>query len=182
MTMTRLFFKSAVLVCLAMCLMSVAATAQTPTLILPGKWNVEQYRENSDYLQVVIDMRSVNSKIRVRGIQGTATLYARNNRFLKMARISIPPGELVSGKTYVHYVRCGVSPVFKVYGISASARVAVYPMGTDPSPATGVQSEVKVYPTVPLVFDRNLKLPRATASNFRLLSPRPPRKSSRRAG
>jgi len=171
--MTRLLGCIASVLCLCSLLASSSANAQQ-TLILPGKWNVEQYSANPNYLQVLIDMRSVHPKIKVQAIRGTATLYGPHNKFLRTAVLTIPRGELSSGKVYVHYVPSGVSHTVKLYPISASAKTAVYPPGVNPMPGEALQKETKVYPAVPLRFDKRLKITSVPASQLKQLSPRPP--------
>jgi len=173
--MTRLLSNIVIVLGLYSLLLGAPARGQL-TLILPGKWNVEQYRANPNYLQVLIDMRAVHPKIRVQSIRGTANLYAQRSKFLRTAVITIPPGDLSPGKVYVHYIPCGTSHVVKVYGISASAKTAVYPPGINPMPGQPLQTEVKIYATVPLKFDKNLRITGVPASQLKALSSRPPRR------
>jgi hypothetical protein len=157
-------------------MLTTAPAGGQQTLILPGKWNVEQYKANPNYLQVLIDMRAVHSKIRVQGIRGTATLYATPTKYIRTAVLTIPAGELSSGKVYVHYVPSGVSRVVKLYPISASAKTAVYPPGVNPMPGQPLQTEVKVYPAVPLRYEKKLKITGIPAAQLKALSAKPPRR------
>jgi hypothetical protein len=178
--MPRLSLRSSCfMVALTVLVLTAPGVLAQKVLILPGKWNVEQYVENPDYLQVCIDMRRVRPEIHVQGMIGTATLYARKNRFLKTARLSPPAGDLTPGKIYVFYVRPGVTGINKVYPISATARVAVRPSASRPRLPTDPNNEVKVYPTVPLEHDRKLHVSRIQGPNIRLLTQRPPRRPSR---
>jgi hypothetical protein len=118
-------------------------------------------------------MRGVHSKVRIQAIRGTATLYAPHNKFLRTAVLSIPPGELASGKVYVHYMPSGVSHAVKLYPISASANIAVYPPGVNPMPGQALQKETKFYPGVPLRFDKKLKITSVPAGQLKQLSARP---------
>lgn len=150
------------------------ARAQRNATALIARWNVQLYGANPDYLQILIDMRSVKPEVEVLDVRGTATLYAPRNRFLKTARFEIPAGKLAAGRLYVLYERCGAAPVAGVFGISASAKLVVPPAGTARTSSAPLPANLRVLPEAPLQFDKRLKLAGVSASDITLLSPKPP--------
>ncbi len=157
------------------------ASAQRFVSNLPAKWSADLYRENPDFVQVIIDMRSVNSETTVIEVQGSVTLYATGNRYLRTIKFTTPSGALTNEKLNVMYFRCAATaPVAKAYAISAAAKIAVPPPGKVREQGTALPADLKIFPGVAVEYDKKVRLTGVRARDITFLSPRPQRKAIRR--